>query len=472
MKPLLALALAIPVYAQLQLGGGSSGGSSAAWSSLQNPTTGLSLSMGTNTTLFTVGTGTSTNNPFSFIDTTGNTGTGSLVNINSVGSSTIHPITITAQGTANGVQMSTAGALAAIGTGSIVATGFSPASGKTLTLSNSMTQTATDGSTVAFGAGGTVAYTNVATLSSLTSIGTIGTGTWHGTIIGSAYGGTGVNNTATLTLGSSNQNWASLGTGIVKNTTTTGALTNAASSDVYGLWTGSCSSSTYLRGDGACATPAGTVTVVGAGTLTSTDCVSGGGSQTIQTPSSNCTIDSSGNVTANTLSTGSGSTGCGTATGCVSMAEASTAAAGASGADTFRASSTGHGFLCTFNGGSEVPCLGPALQGTTYSTATNCASAASPAVCGSAAAGSVAIPTGVTSVTLQVNTTAVTANSQIEFWSDDTLGSRLSVTCNSTLATLVGGMAVTARSAGSSFTLTYNGTIATNPLCLSYAIIN
>ena len=74
-------------------------------------------------------------------------------------------------------------------------------------------------------------------------------------------GGTGVANTATLTLGTSNQNWATLGTGIVKNTTTTGAISDAASADVIGLWTGTCSSTTFLRGDGACQTPAGSGTV-------------------------------------------------------------------------------------------------------------------------------------------------------------------------------------------------------------------
>jgi hypothetical protein len=51
-------------------------------------------------------------------------------------------------------------------------------------------------------------------------------------LIAATYGGTGINNTATLTLGSSNQNWATLGTGIVKNTTTTGALSNANATDV------------------------------------------------------------------------------------------------------------------------------------------------------------------------------------------------------------------------------------------------
>jgi hypothetical protein len=109
---------------------------------------------------------------------------------------------------------------------------------------------------------------------------------------------------------------------------------------------------------------------------------------------------------------------------------------------------------------------------TSYATATKCTSSASPAVCGSAAAGFVAIPTGITSVALTINTTAVTANSTISFFSDDTLSTPLGVTCNSTLATLVGGLAVTARTAGTSFTVTYNGTIATNPLCVSYQIVN
>lgn len=114
---------------------------------------------------------------------------------------------------------------------------------------------------------------------------------------------------------------------------------------------------------------------------------------------------------------------------------------------------------------------GTPITGITYSTTTNCSNAASPAVCGSAAAGAVAIPTGVTSVVLVVNTTAITANSRITLTSDDSL-TIAATTCNSTLATLVGGLAVTARTAGTSFTITYNGTIATNPLCVSYSIIN
>ena len=105
-------------------------------------------------------------------------------------------------------------------------------------------------------------------------------------------------------------------------------------------------------------------------------------------------------------------------------------------------------------------------------TATNCSSSASPAICGSAAAGSVTLPTNAVSSSIVVNTTAVTANSQILITTDDTLGTKLSVTCNSTVATLVGGLTISARTAGTSFTISNNVAIVTNPLCVSYAIIN
>lgn len=64
--------------------------------------------------------------------------------------------------------------------------------GKTLSVSNTLTFTGTDSSSIAFGSGGTVVYTNVTTLSSLVSIGTITTGVWTGTTIAVANGGTGV----------------------------------------------------------------------------------------------------------------------------------------------------------------------------------------------------------------------------------------------------------------------------------------
>ncbi len=101
-----------------------------------------------------------------------------------------------------------------------------------------------------------------------------------------------------------------------------------------------------------------------------------------------------------------------------------------------------------------------------YGTLTNCSSAGNPAVCGSSASGSVAVAAAATTVV--VDTTAVTANSQIQLTFDSSLGSRLGVTCNTTYA----APQVTARAAGTSFTVTVGAAPATNPACYSYTIFN
>jgi len=71
--------------------------------------------------------------------------------------------------------------------------------------------------------------------------------------------------------------------------------------------------------------------------------------------------------------------------------------------------------------------------------------------------------------TVTVNTTAVTANSQITVFEDSGLGTKLSVTCNTTI---VRTYAVTARTAATSFTITTSAAPTTNPACLSYSIVN
>lgn len=123
------------------------------------------------------------------------------------------------------------------------------------------------------------------------------------------------------------------------------------------------------------------------------------------------------------------------------------------------------------NAGTTVSTMtaGGLLTSTLYATTTNCASSASPAVCGSAASGAFTIAAATTSIV--VNTTAVTANSEIEIQPDSSLGTRLSVTCNTSLATLVGPV-VTARTPGTSFTVTITGTLITNPACYTYSVIN
>lgn len=100
-----------------------------------------------------------------------------------------------------------------------------------------------------------------------------------------------------------------------------------------------------------------------------------------------------------------------------------------------------------------------------YLTETNCSSSASPAVCGSAAAGSVSVAAAATTVV--VNTSRVTANSQINLTFDASLGTKLTLTCNTTPSVAY----VSARSPGTSFTITTTAPV-TNPACFSYTITN
>ena len=112
---------------------------------------------------------------------------------------------------------------------------------------------------------------------------------------------------------------------------------------------------------------------------------------------------------------------------------------------------------------------GLTLSSSTLSVATssNCSSSTSPAVCGSAPSGSVAMATG--GSTLVVDTTAVTANSQILVTEDSSLGTRLGITCNTTTGRVY---TISARTAGTSFTIKSSANPATNKACLSYSIIN
>lgn len=108
------------------------------------------------------------------------------------------------------------------------------------------------------------------------------------------------------------------------------------------------------------------------------------------------------------------------------------------------------------------------IKGATYGSNANCSSSASPAICAAAPAGSVVVAAAASTVV--VDTTAVTANSQIFLARDDSLGTKLSVTCNT--ATAAGDIKVSARTAATSFTITVQNAPAANPLCLSYFIVN
>jgi hypothetical protein len=142
----------------------------------------------------------------------------------------------------------------------------------------------------------------------------------------------------------------------------------------------------------------------------------------------------------------------------------------ASGSDTY----TGVGTIMysPFGTPSGTALAGATLKASTavntplIQTATNCSSSAAPAVCAAAASGSVVVAAAATTVT--VNTTAVTASSQIQLTFDSSLGTKLSVTCNTTPVQPT----VSARTSGTSFTITVPSAPTTNPACFSYSIIN
>lgn len=103
-----------------------------------------------------------------------------------------------------------------------------------------------------------------------------------------------------------------------------------------------------------------------------------------------------------------------------------------------------------------------------YQTASNCSNAAAPAVCGSAAAGRVVIAAAATTVT--VNTTAVTANSEIRVQFDESITGL--GTCNTAAGSEAATYFVSAKVAGTSFTIKTSAAPVTNPACVNFHIVN
>ena len=117
-----------------------------------------------------------------------------------------------------------------------------------------------------------------------------------------------------------------------------------------------------------------------------------------------------------------------------------------------------------------------AIAPATLGTATNCAAngtAANPSVvsCSAAPVGRFSCATNASTGTCVVDTTAVTANSVIQIQPDSTLGTALSVTCNTTADSGVTVPRVSARNPLVSFTITL-GTFTTNPECFTYIVVN
>lgn len=106
------------------------------------------------------------------------------------------------------------------------------------------------------------------------------------------------------------------------------------------------------------------------------------------------------------------------------------------------------------------------VRGTRLNTKDICLDGSGAASCGAASAGFVVIEAAATTVV--VSTTAITANSQIFLTMDISAAAQLGVTCNVTYADAY----VSARTAGTSFTITTTAAPVTNPRCFSFTIIN
>lgn len=123
----------------------------------------------------------------------------------------------------------------------------------------------------------------------------------------------------------------------------------------------------------------------------------------------------------------------------------------------------------TVNVGGGTSVSTTSLTSPNFGTTANCSDPSSPSVCGASAAGSANITAGNSAV--QVQTSKVTANSQIILTYDQSLGSKLGVTCNTGAAS--GGLYITARGAGAFNVGTANNLAAvTNPICFSWFLIN
>lgn len=130
------------------------------------------------------------------------------------------------------------------------------------------------------------------------------------------------------------------------------------------------------------------------------------------------------------------------------------------------------------NSGDSVTCDGTNCFAVSTTTLANCiavGTAANPSVasCGAASQGMFSCATNASTTTCQVNTSAVTANSNIQIIQDAADGgaSQLNVTCNTALVTPAAKPILLSKNPGVSFTINL-GTVATNPGCFEYSIVN
>ncbi len=274
----------------------------------------------------------------------------------------------------------------------------------------------------------------------------------NSSLVGAAYGGTGVNNTVTLTLGTTARNYATLGTGFEYNTTTTGAATDATAAQLGALI--DVAQYDLLVSGGTAAAVAGIA--FGAGTTLQ-------GSATNPTATATPTFGVQATTAGSlTLAGTSGTSGTVTFNG------------GTSGSAAITASATGvlalpSGTTVT-NLSATTPNIGAATY-TSLTSSTKCSAASSSGTvsCSAAPAGLFSCDTSTSASTCLIDTSAVTATSVIQIQPDASAG--ITGGCNATADSGLTTPRIASRVAGTSFTINM-GTFITTPECFSYVIIN
>ena len=249
---------------------GAVGGGGGAWSSLTDPIANLSLGMADYTSTFTYNAATGANNLFNLTDTTGNTGTGYLLNVTTASGSSLKPFHVSAAGNE---------ALTVLANGNVGVGNAAPGTALDVTGTGRFSS----GLTLTTGALNLTGTSGALTLSGL-SASSINTGA----------------NNITFTSGNFNTTATGInGTAIGATTPSTGAFTTLTSSGSTTLGTGASS----INSIGSAITP-GSLTLHGATTLDNTFTVSGsnltslGGNLTVTGTSWTATPTISGLITA------------------------------------------------------------------------------------------------------------------------------------------------------------------------------
>ena len=238
-----------------------------------------------------------------------------------------------------------------------------------------------------------------------------------------------------------------LSTGVMKVTTTTGAITDSIYSDITALWTtgGTCNSTTTLFGDGHCAVPTGGVSGGTAGFLPlfGTATTITGSSHVDDGITTVGTITSSEPFVATSLTAGTAPAGLGVgAAGGWGCTEAtSTGYTPTATLDYMRCDSTLHRFVESLNGGSEFPSSYTVASGATALGTSSIASGACASVVTVAATG-VATTDIIDGVTPSADPTVVTgyavsATGSLYIWAYPTSGNVNFKVCNNTSGALV-----------------------------------